>query len=261
MTKRSPSKASAGGKRAKPQPPPEAPSGEGVRARLATLMGAALVAVIGIALVTRIVQNEQSAPAPIGVIRSSAAPATPNAAALARRVALVSGHRGNDSGTVCPDGLTEAQVNYDHALRAAALLRAEGYDVEILDEFDPKLEGYRAAAFVSIHADSCTFVNNLATGFKVARSEFSALAEEEDRLVGCLKERYVQATGLKFHSNTITHDMTRYHAFRKIAPATPAVIIETGFLALDRGVLTRRADSVAKGIADGVLCFVRKTPS
>ena len=174
------------------------------------------------------------------------------------RVGIVSGHQGNDSGTVCTDGVTEAQVNFDHALRAASLLRAQGYTVDILDEFDARLKGYVADVLLSIHADSCAYINELATGFKVARVLDSRLPEAEDRLVACLTARYKAATGLRFHANTVTYDMTKYHAFYEIDPNTPAAIIETGFMNLDRAVLTRKADRVAQGIVDGIQCYLNE---
>jgi N-acetylmuramoyl-L-alanine amidase len=181
--------------------------------------------------------------------------------AAARRIGIVSGHRGNDSGTVCDDGLTEASVNFDHAQRVKRLLEAEGYSVDILGEKDERLPGYTAAAFLSIHADSCTYINELATGYKVARSQDSAVPATEDKLVACVSARYRAATGLRFHRNSVTHNMTQYHGFYKINATTPAAIIETGFMALDRDVLTGRADDVARGIADGLVCFLRgQTP-
>ena len=51
--------------------------------------------------------------------------------------------------------------------------------------------------------------------------------------------------------------MTNYHAFREIAGGVPAVIIETGFLNLDRELLTTNADVPATGIANGVLCYLQ----
>ncbi len=177
------------------------------------------------------------------------------------RIGIVSGHRGNDSGAVCADGLTEAQVNFDHAVRVASLLRAQGYTVDILEEFDPRLRGYVADVLVSIHADSCAYINDLATGFKVTRAVDSPLPEADDRLVVCLTARYQRVTGLRFHANTVTYDMTQYHAFYEIDRATPAAIIETGFLYLDRTLLTRKADQVAQGIVDGILCYLNgETP-
>ena len=51
--------------------------------------------------------------------------------------------------------------------------------------------------------------------------------------------------------------MTDYHAFRAIDPSTPAAIIETGFLNLDRSLLVDHPEVVANGLVAGVLCFVR----
>lgn len=175
---------------------------------------------------------------------------------ISNRIGLVSGHRGNDSGSVCQDGLTEAQINFDTAVRVADLLRAHGYTVDILDEFDARLKGYRARLLLSIHADSCTYVNDLATGFKVARVLDSKLPAEDDRLVACLTIYYKQSTGLRFHANTVTFDMTKYHAFYEVDAGTPAAIIETGFMYMDRQLLTQKPELVSQGIYDGLMCFL-----
>jgi len=174
------------------------------------------------------------------------------------RVGIVAGHWGNDSGAVCEDGLTEQEVNFDIARRIMALLEARRYEVDLLQEFDPRLTGYQADALVSIHADSCDYINDIATGFKVARSVASYTPEAEDRLVRCLIDQYEAATGLGFHESSITPDMTSYHTFSEVAPETPAVIIEIGFLYLDRGILTGQPDRVASGITDGIVCFIGK---
>jgi N-acetylmuramoyl-L-alanine amidase len=222
------------------------------------------IGLAAIAIGALIIVGAQNAPRWIEALASTPAPSPLGATtddSGGNRIGIVSGHRGNDSGTVCADGLTEAQVNFDHATRVADFLRAEGYTVDILDEFDARLKGYRALALVSIHADSCAYVNDLATGFKVARALQSRVPETEDRLVACMTSRYKRATGMRFHANTVTRDMTEYHAFGEIAAETPAAIIETGFMYLDRPVLTRKPEMVAKGITEGVLCFLRaETP-
>ena len=89
------------------------------------------------------------------------------------RIGIVAGHAGNDSGAVCRDSngnvtLTEADVNMNIATRVQKLLTADGYQVDLLNEFDTRLNGYRAVALVSIHNDSCDYINDEATGFKVA---------------------------------------------------------------------------------------------
>lgn len=185
---------------------------------------------------------------------------TPLPTAEKPRIGLVSGHLGNDSGAICPDGLTEAQINFDVATRVKANLEQQGFEVDILDEFDNRLNGYRAEALVSIHADSCVYINDLATGFKVTGSLESLIPPETERLVACLTDRYGRRTGMFFHANSITYDMTYYHAYREIAPETPAAIIELGFMNLDRDILTNHPDVVALGVTEGILCYVYGEP-
>jgi N-acetylmuramoyl-L-alanine amidase len=170
------------------------------------------------------------------------------------RVGVVAGHSGYDTGAVCPDGLSETEVNLAVAQEVAALLTRRGYGVDVLEEYDDRLTGYRADALVSVHADSCDVPG--ATGFKVARVTDSAIPEAEDRLVACLYQEYESVTGLPPHPSSITDDMTSYHAFREIDRYTPGAIIETGFLLDDRDLLTDRPKLVARGIATGVVCFL-----
>ncbi len=179
-------------------------------------------------------------------------------------IGVVSGHRGihrttgqPDPGAVCADGLTEHDVNEKVATQVVELLRGEGYQVDLLDEFDTRLTDYDALALVSIHSDSCEYVNEYATGFKVASlvASESATAEQDQVLVRCLIDNYTEATGLSFHPS-VTYDMADYHTFWEIAPSTPGAIIEIGFMYLDRELLTQHSDQVALGIARGILCYV-----
>ncbi len=172
-------------------------------------------------------------------------------------IGIVAGHWGNDSGAVCQNGLTEAEVNLTIATLVKDQMVAAGFDVDLLKEFDPRLSGYRALALVSIHADSCDYFNDQATGYKVASAIGTADASRSDRLAGCISNRYGTETGLSYHSTSITLDMTSYHAFDEIHHETPAVIIETGFLNLDQQILTRYPEKVAKGITDGIICYIR----
>ncbi len=174
-------------------------------------------------------------------------------------VGIVAGHWGNDSGATCPDGVTEQQVNLEIARRVTERLRARGVWVDLLQEFDPRLEGFQADLLVSIHADSCDPIDAdpPATGFKVARSAGSQIPTVADKLVDCLHTEYQKATGLAFHENSITRDMTSYHSFREIDPNTPAAIIETGFLYLDYDMIVKQPDKPAEGIANGIFCFLK----
>jgi N-acetylmuramoyl-L-alanine amidase len=176
------------------------------------------------------------------------------------RVGLVAGHMGNDSGAVCPDGLTEAAINLDIATRVKAGLEARGLAVDLLEEFDQRLEGYQALAVVSIHNDSCAYINELATGFKVAGALEGGAPDKSARLVACLIDRYPKQTGLPYHAGSVTPDMTYNHSFYEVNTSTPIAIIETGFLNLDRKILTEEPYRVAQGVLDGILCYVMNEP-
>jgi N-acetylmuramoyl-L-alanine amidase len=171
-------------------------------------------------------------------------------------IGIVAGHWGSDAGSVCSDGLTEKEVNLNIASFVQKYLDEDGYEVDLLQEFDPRLTGYKAATLISIHADSCDYVNDLATGFKVAQAMASKRPERTARLTACIRHRYSEATGLELHSTSVTEDMTSYHAFGEIDEDTPAVIIETGFLNLDRQLLTQNPEIAAQGIASGIRCFL-----
>ncbi len=172
------------------------------------------------------------------------------------RIGLIAGHKDNDSGAVCEDGLTEAEINFDIAQRVAVTLASQGIATDILAEFDTRLATYQADALISIHADSCDAINELATGFKIASTSFN----DSSILEQCVLQQYYLTTGLAYHANTITPHMTDYHAFRVIDAAMPALIIEVGFMNLDRSMLTTQADVLTDGLVQGILCFLEKKP-
>ena len=133
-------------------------------------------------------------------------------------------------------------------------------EAEYLAEFDDRLVEYRAAALVSVHADVCTPLGPEATGFKVAPSVASTVPDVAQRLVACIADRYERTTDLRFHPGSITLDMTDYHSFYEIHHQTPALIIETGFLYLDRDFLTKNPEKAAQGIVAGILCYLNQEP-
>ena len=178
------------------------------------------------------------------------------------RIGIVAGHNGNDSGAVCLDedgqvDLTEADVNLKIAELVKKGLAAEGIQVDLLNEFDTRLNGYRAVVLISIHNDSCEYINEEATGFKVASSLDTRDINRAQRLTACLVDRYQRTTQLSYHEGSITRDMREYHAFSEIDPNTITAIIETGFLNLDREILTNQTELVASGVTQGILCFIR----
>ncbi len=173
------------------------------------------------------------------------------------RIGIVAGHWGNDSGAVCADGLTETDINQRIAALVQKTLTDQGFQVDMLREFDLSLRGYKSAVLVSIHADSCDYINDQATGFKVAAALGSTRKEKAVRLTACMRARYGSATGMPIHSTSVTNDMTQYHAFDEIDPNTTAAIIEVGFLNLDRQILEKSPEIPAQGIVSGILCYLR----
>jgi N-acetylmuramoyl-L-alanine amidase len=171
-------------------------------------------------------------------------------------IGIVAGHWGSDAGAVCIDGLTEAEVNLNVASIVQKNLVDAGFDVDLLKEFDPLLEGYRALALVSIHADSCEYINDSATGYKVAAALSTTNAARAERLTACLRDRYESSTLMGYHANSVTADMTSYHAFDEIHHDTVAAIIEIGFMNLDRQLMVQQPETIARGISDGILCYI-----
>jgi N-acetylmuramoyl-L-alanine amidase len=168
------------------------------------------------------------------------------------RIGIISGHKGNDSGAVCADGLTEAQVVENITNQVAAQLQTAGVPVDILEEFDPRFGQYSATAVISIHADSCVYFHDELTGFKTVGSSLT----NSTALEACMVQEYGRVTQMPFHAFTITEDMTDYHAFRELPPGVPAIIIEVGFLNLDRDILTNRSDVPAAGVYSGIQCYL-----
>jgi N-acetylmuramoyl-L-alanine amidase len=168
------------------------------------------------------------------------------------RIAIISGHRNSDSGAVCEDGLTEADVNYNIARIVTEDLQNYGIRTWLMDEFDERLYNFSGTALISIHADSCEYYNDDATGYKIASSYMT----DSTVLSDCMNEAYGEVTNLPFHANTITPDMADYHAFREIGIGTPAIIIETGFMNQDREFLTTGAEVPSRAITEGILCYI-----
>jgi hypothetical protein len=230
-------------------------------------------------------------PAPPGLIQAAEPPCEPGSGPRAgswrdplpqtprhnpdgpKRVGLQAGHwlteqvpaelRGLQHGAT-GGGKMEWEVNLDIARRTQALLEAQGVIVDILPTTVPVR--YRAHLFVSIHADGDA--TGRGTGFKIARPAFSSLPTVDDRLVESLYAAYGTATGLRRDDEHITSRMRYYYAFNSrrfchaVAPGVPQAIVETGFLtsAADRRLLLGTPDIVARGIADGILRFLRENP-
>jgi len=179
-----------------------------------------------------------------------------------RQVALISGHAGNDSGAVCTDAagnvtVTEAEITAAITERLAQQLRRAGAHVLVLEEFDSRLADLTVDLLVSLHADSCIE----ASGYKFAQTPSSEIDSAVRTALGaCFDQSYAEITALAPHPNTITHNMTDYHAFRRINQRSPALILEMGFIGGDQQILMQRPDLIARGITTSIRCFFQTAP-
>jgi N-acetylmuramoyl-L-alanine amidase len=159
-------------------------------------------------------------------------------------------------------GKAEWEVNLEIARRAGRLLEAEGIQVDILPTTVPVR--YYAHAFVSVHADGDPAGRY--SGFKIARPGFSSVPDVDDQLVRAIYAAYEPATGLVRDDEHISLRMRYYYAFNSrrychaVARGVPQAIVETGFLthAGDRDILIYNPEAPARGIANGILAFLRE---
>jgi N-acetylmuramoyl-L-alanine amidase len=189
----------------------------------------------------------------------------------ANRIGVVAGHsgiatygrtKGNvDPGALCPDGFTEASVTMKVAQQVVAILQGKGFTVDLLEEFDPQLPGYQAAAFISIHAQPCEDFGYGGFAIAYAPGRRASVHEGDIALAECVRQNYGALTGLEFQAGNITEDMTNYHAFsldgKNISAATPGIVLELGFIGHDRDILQNHSDKLAQGVVNGLLCFLR----
>ena len=183
-----------------------------------------------------------------------------------RRIGIISGHHGRgqkldyDPGAVCYDeykrvALTEESINYAVATRVVNNLEAMNFTVDLLDEFDPRLVDYRADALVSIHANSCIDFGEVVSGYIVSKSDARPDTGNDVFLRECIALNYTANIPLERSFNE-TEDMINNHAWRKIHPLTPGVILEMGFMLADKEILTTQHDLLAHAITMGILCYI-----
>jgi len=154
----------------------------------------------------------------------------------------------------------EVDANLDIARRVVEQLRKGGVAAELLPATVPP--GYRADAFVAVHADGAA--RSDVRGWKAATAWRASDASRQ--LLDALSFTYVRFTDLPEDRYGTTYNMRGYYAFsphrfhHALDPATPAVIIETGFVTVaeDREVLFGQPDSVALGISSGILRFLAR---
>ena len=159
-------------------------------------------------------------------------------------------------------GKAEWEVNFEIAEKTAAIMREQGFVVDILPTTIPP--DYWSDVFVAIHADG--HPSTSVSGYRVAapRRDATGRAAEFARI---LEERYGEATGIRLYPE-LTRRMQGYYAFNyrryqhALHPMTVGVIIETGFLTNpgDRRIIVDAQERSAKGIAEAVTLFLKTMP-
>jgi hypothetical protein len=152
----------------------------------------------------------------------------------------------------------EVELNLQIATRVVAQLRQAGVEAELLPATVPA--GYRADAFVAIHADGANRPG--ARGWKLAAAWRSSDASRA--LAAAVASTYAAFTGLPEDRYGTTYNMRGYYAFspnrfrHALSLGTPAIILETGFLTSreDREVLLKNTAGVARGISAGIIRFL-----
>jgi N-acetylmuramoyl-L-alanine amidase len=108
---------------------------------------------------------------------------------------------------------------------------------------------------VSIHANTCQDYGEVVSGFLISTADARVGSGNDQLLVECVASYYENASQLGRRFG-LTRDMTDYHIFRAIHPLTPAAIVELGFMFSDRALLTEQPDQLARGITEGILCYL-----
>jgi N-acetylmuramoyl-L-alanine amidase len=209
------------------------------------------------------------------IVDVASAKATPITGA---HVVLDPGHGGKDEpGSVGPNDLTEARVNYDVALRAKAVLEAHGVTVAMTRMGDYRstlasraaiAKGLQADAFVSIHHNAAPDTVRATPGsevfYQVATGGESTARSR--RLAGLVYEEVVAALApyatrwgadLDAGAKTRVNDEgTDYYGILRNAAGVPSVLAELSYLSTttESALLATEsfrqveADAVARGI-------------
>jgi len=174
-------------------------------------------------------------------------------------IGILPGHYGFDSGYQCGaeyNFVKEADVNLRIAVMVRDYLESQGYSVDFLHEFDPALSNYTALALVSIHSNRCDTAESTQSGFNITTGGQNTYPSESKRLNDCLAYHYAQNSDLNFLGENYTPGEEMLYSFDTVNNYTTISIIHTGYLSNDYRTLSEKTNSLAKGIADGIICYV-----
>ena len=158
-------------------------------------------------------------------------------------------------------GVAEIDVNTQVAKIVKKQLEYYGLNVELLPA--TVSPNYKADAFISIHADSS--IDTKRRGYKSAYS-LPKRNESDQLLKSLIDESFFNASGLPDDHENVSSNMFEYYAFNRskfthsIAKATPAVIIEMGYLSHEKDIVfLKDTKRPATALTEGILKFFDAT--
>ena len=174
-------------------------------------------------------------------------------------IGILPGHYGFDSGYQCGadyNFVKESDVNLRLAVMVRDYLESQGYSVDFLHEYDPELSNYTALALVSIHTNTCSTDDSKLSGFNITTGGQNTYPSESKRLNDCLTYHYAQNSELDFLGENYTPGEESLYSFDTVNNYTTISVIHTGYLDNDYRTISEKTNSLAKGIADGIICYV-----
>ena len=174
-------------------------------------------------------------------------------------IGILPGHYGFDYGYQCGpeyNFVSESDVNLRIAVMVRDYLQTQGYTVDFLQEFDPMLSNYTALALVSIHSNTCDTQNTKQSGFNVSTAGQNSYPSESKRLNDCLAYHYAQNSGLDYLGESYMRGEEMLVSFDTVNNYTTISVVSTGYLGNDYRTISEKTNSLAKGIADGIICYV-----
>lgn len=173
----------------------------------------------------------------------------------AATIGILVGHWKIDSGSVCENGIVEADVNEAIANQISIKLNALGYPVKLLSSNDLDLVNYRGPALVALFCGSCDEQTGNKSGFTIGTTLSASDLNTSNALAVCMGEIYQSSTKLDFSYEIISPNHAAYSIFEMVNPQTPVIYLEMGSLLYDQSVLIENSEKVANGIVNGILCF------
>ena len=174
-------------------------------------------------------------------------------------IGIIPGHYGFNTGYQCGADFNFVKEN-DVTLRLAIMVRDylenRGYTVDFLHEFDPALSDYTGLALVSIHTSRCDTTEKNLSGFYITTGGENTYPSESKRLNDCLTYHYSQNSGLDYLGENYTPGEEMLYSFDTVNDYTTISIVHAGFLGNDYRAISERTENLAKGIADGIICYV-----